>query len=151
MLVFMVNDLEIRKATAADIPFVLELHGQIDHEEMLTLDEAHKIFSKFQMYPNYSLYIAKIKDRIIGTFELLIMDNLAHKGAPSGIVEDVVVDINYRSIGIGKKMMEFAKEYCKQHGCYKLTLSSNLKREAAHRFYENLGFKKHEFSFLIEL
>jgi len=147
----MVNDLEIRKATAADIPFVLELHGQIDHEEMLTLDEAHKIFSKFQMYPNYSLYIAKIKDRIIGTFELLIMDNLAHKGAPSGIVEDVVVDNAFRSKGIGRKMMEFAMDVCLQNGCYKLALSSNINRNRAHDFYESLEFKKHGYSFLIEL
>ena len=88
-------------------------------------------------------------DNVIGTFELLIMDNFAHKGSPSGIVEDVVVDENYRSKGISKIMMEFARDICEINGCYKLTLSSNINRDEAHKFYESLGFEKHRYSFLI--
>jgi GNAT superfamily N-acetyltransferase len=53
--------------------------------------------------------------------------------------------------GIGKTMMKFALKQAKEKGCYKMTLSSNLKRERAHKFYESLGFKKHGFSFLMEL
>jgi len=52
--------------------------------------------------------------------------------------------------GIGTAMMQFAMEECRKAGCYKLSLSSNLQREAAHRFYEGLGFKKHGFSFVVE-
>jgi ribosomal protein S18 acetylase RimI-like enzyme len=149
----MSDKLEIRKANLKDIPLILRLYGPdgLNDKEILSVEGATQIFNKCLKYPNYSIYVATIDKKVVGTFELLIMDNLAHHGSPSGIVEDVVVDIKYRSLGIGKKMMEFAKELCKQHGCYKLTLSSNHKREAAHRFYENLGFKKHGFSFLIEL
>jgi GNAT superfamily N-acetyltransferase len=147
----MFDELVITKANIFDLPMILELHGQIDNEEILNINEAERIFSKFQLYPNYALYIAKIKDKIIGTFELLIMDNIAHKGAPSGIVEDVVVDKDYRSKGIGKKMMEYAMEICRENGCYKLTLSSSILRERAHSFYEDLGFARHGYSFLIEL
>jgi ribosomal protein S18 acetylase RimI-like enzyme len=149
----MSDQLEIRKANLRDIPSILRLYGSdgLKDKEILSVEEATQIFNKCLKYPNYSIYVATIDEKVVGTFELLIMDNLAHHGSPSGIVEDVVVDINYRSLGIGKKMMEFAMEICKQFGCYKLSLSSNLKREAAHRFYENLGFKKHGFSFLIEL
>jgi predicted GNAT family acetyltransferase len=39
---------------------------------------------------------------------------------------------------------------CKESGCYKLMLSSNIKRDLAHQFYEKLGFKKHGYSFTIE-
>jgi GNAT superfamily N-acetyltransferase len=147
----MIDELKINKATSSDIPAILLLHAQLDGEESLSLDEANRIFGKFKQYPNYSLYIAKIKDRIIGTFELLIMDNLAHKGAPSGIVEDVIVDKDHRTLGIGRKMMEYALEVCRKNGCYKLSLSSNINRKQAHAFYEKLGFKKHGYSFIIEL
>jgi len=47
--------------------------------------------------------------------------------------------------------MDFAMNYCQSKGCYKLALSSNLNREEAHRFYERLGFKKHGYSFSVEL
>ena len=147
------DKLEIRKATTDDIPMILELFAQkdIDNGEVLSIDEANAIFNKFKLYPNYSLYLAMINYKVVGTFELLIMDNLAHKGSKSGIVEDVVVDLEHRSKGIGGKMMEYAITICREFGCYKLTLSSSIHRERAHMFYENLGFKKHGYSFLIEL
>ena len=44
-------------------------------------------------------------------------------------------------------MMEYARERCRERGCYKMALSSNLARDEAHRFYESLGFDKHGFSF----
>lgn len=147
----MVDRLEIQKATIKEISLILELYRQIDNEDIIAIEEANKIFKKFQKYPNYSLYVAKFQNKIIGTFELLIMDNLAHKGKPSGVVEDVVVDSAYRSMGIGKKMMKFAMDICRKNDCYKLTLSSNIHRDRAHDFYERIGFKKHGYSFLIDL
>jgi len=89
--------------------------------------------------------------QIVGTFLLLIMDGLAHRGKPSGIVEDVVVDEQWRGKGIGKLMMQFAMDHCKRIGCSKLTLSSSMQRTAAHQFYESLGFQKHGYSFRVKL
>jgi GNAT superfamily N-acetyltransferase len=149
----MVDKLEIRKATSVDIPMILKLYAQkdIDDGNVLSIDDANRIFDKFQIYPNYTLYLAEIENLVVGTFELLIMDNLAHKGSKSGIVEDVIVDSNYRSKGVGRKMMEYAMDVCRDNNCYKLTLSSSIHRDRAHKFYENLGFKKHGYSFLIAL
>lgn len=91
------------------------------------------------------------KERVIvGTFALLIMDNLAHQGMPSAIVEDVAVQTTIQGQGIGKLMMKFAMEKSKEAGCYKLVLSSNLKRKEAHAFYESLGFETHGFSFKVQ-
>jgi len=44
-------------------------------------------------------------------------------------------------------MMRHALRLCDEKGCYKVALSSNLKRERAHAFYESLGFAKHGYSF----
>lgn len=149
----METNVKIRKATVTDLTAVLKLYAQkdIDNGDVLSIDEAEVAFSKFSLYPNYSLYVAEIAGKVVGTFELLILDNLAHKGKPSGVVEDVVVDAEFQSQGIGRQMMGYAIEVCRENGCYKMTLSSNLKREKAHQFYENIGFKKHGYSFLIEI
>jgi GNAT superfamily N-acetyltransferase len=141
----------VRPADEADLPAVLALYGhpEIDGADLLPLAEARALFQRFATYPNYRLFVACDGRRIVGTFTLLIVDNLAHRGAPSGLVEDVVVAADCQYRGIGKQMMHFAREECRRAGCYKLALSSNLKRAAAHRFYESLGFERHGFSFRV--
>lgn len=52
--------------------------------------------------------------------------------------------------GIGRQMMAHAVQQARAAGCYKLALSSNAKRVAAHAFYESLGFAQHGLSFVIE-
>jgi len=118
---------------------------------VLTLDAATQIFRRFSTYPNYRLYVATKGAQIVGTFELLIMDNLAHLGTPSAVVEDVCVDEQLRGQGIGALMMKFAMKAAASCGCYKLTLSSNLKRTRAHAFYQSLGFEQHGISFHVGL
>ncbi len=141
--------MEIRPARREDLAAILALYADLETDgQVLDLPAAESIFARMQQYPNYTVYVAVAEGQIVGAFELLIMDNLAHVGAPSGIVEDVVVHPAWRGQGIGKQMMAFALEQCRQAGCYKLALSSNRKREAAHRFYEALGFQKHGYSFV---
>jgi GNAT superfamily N-acetyltransferase len=145
--------IDVRPATEDDLPAVLALYAQlaIGDEDSLPLNEARHVFARFSSYPDYTLYVATLESRVVGTFALLIMDNLAHMGAPSGLVEDVAVEPSLQGQGIGKQMMRFAMARCRERGCYKLALSANHKRLAAHRFYESLGFRRHGYSFLIEL
>jgi GNAT superfamily N-acetyltransferase len=144
---------EIREATDGDLPAILSLYAQpsVDDGRVLSTEQAQGILARIRSYPEYRIYIAKAEERIVGTFALLIMDNLAHMGAPSGILEDVVVHPDWQGKGIGKQMMKFAVHRCRDTGCYKLALSSNLKREVAHRFYESLGFRRHGHSYFLEL
>jgi len=142
----------IRAATKADLQSILDLYVEIeDDSRVLSIEGARSIFERMQSYPDYKIYVAMSGGSIVGTFELLIMDNLAHMGAPSGVVEDVVVRRDWRGKGVGEQMMRFAMNRCRERGCYKLALSSNLKREAAHRFYDNLGFRRHGYSFIVQL
>ncbi|MEA5140317.1 GNAT family N-acetyltransferase [Arcicella rigui] len=145
-------NIQIRQATKADLPAILNLYATVlDKGKVLSIEQAETLFAKMAVYPNYKVYVAENEAGIIGTFALLIMDNLAHVGTPSGVVEDVVVADEVQGKGIGKAMMNFAMERCKEVGCYKLVLSSNLKRHEAHAFYESLAFEKHGFSFRVNL
>ena len=143
----------IRPAAAADLSGVLALYGQpeIDDGDVLPLDEAERMFRRFERYPDYTLYVAEQDGAIVGSFALLVMDNLGHLGAKSGIVEDVVVEPALHGCGIGRAMMHFAVERCREKRCYKVMLSSNASRQRAHAFYEALGFERHGYSFRIDL
>jgi GNAT superfamily N-acetyltransferase len=147
------SSLRIRKARAADVSGVLALYAQpeIDDGDVLPVGEASRLLRRFDRYPDYTRFVAEQGGRIVGSFALLIMDNIGHLGAPSGIVEDVVVDPALHGNGIGQAMMRFAIARCREKHCYKLMLSSNAKRERAHAFYESLGFERHGYSFRIEL
>ena len=140
-----------RVALKDDLPAILRLYSQpeMDDGKILPLSEAEVIFERMEHYPNYKLYVAIHEDIIVGTFSLLIMDNLGHMGAPSAIIEDVVVDPVLQRRGIGKTMMKYALEIAGKKGCYKAMVSSNLKRQKAHIFYESLGFERHGYSFRV--
>lgn len=147
------NDIRIREATEDDLPAILRIYSAsgIFDEESFTLEEAREHLQVFKRYPSYRIFIALLDDAVVGTYELLIMDNLAKRGKKSGIVEDVAVSPAHQGRGIGRAMMEHARAQCREAGCYKLMLSSNLKREEAHRFYDALGFERHGYSFLTQL
>lgn len=149
----MTASLTIRAATDADLAQVLAIYAQPDLDacEVLPVESAREIFARFSRYPDYRLYVACVGDEVVGTFALLIMDNLAHLGARSGLIEDFAVAPNRQGQGIGRRMVEFALQRCRDTGCYKLALSSNLKRGPAHAFYESLGFVRHGYSFVVEL
>jgi GNAT superfamily N-acetyltransferase len=106
-------------------------------------------FARIATYPDYAVYLAEEDGVPVGTFSLLVMDNLAHGGAPEGVVENVVVAEGRRGRGIGRAMLRFAMDRCAGAGCYKLVLSSNVRREDAHRFYQDLGFVQHGLSFSV--
>jgi len=143
--------IHFREASKADLPDILRLHAQpeMDDGQVLSVVDAEQMFDRMARYPDYRLHVAIRDNRIVGTFALLVMDNLGHQGAPSGVIEDVLVDPQYQGQGIGKAMVRHALRVCGGKGCYKVTLSSNLKRERAHAFYESLGFERHGYSFKV--
>jgi GNAT superfamily N-acetyltransferase len=53
----------------------------------------------------------------------------------------VVVDEKRRSKGIGKALMDYCKERAKEAGCYKIMLTSDKRRDRAHKFYRSIGFE----------
>ena len=146
------DSISCRKASKPDLREILRLYAQpeMDNGKVLSITEAERILEKIEAYPDYAIYVAVYRDEIIGSFGLLIMNNLGHLGAPSAVIEDVVVDPKWQRQGVGKMMMQRALQICEEKGCYKATVSSNLKRERAHAFYTALGFEFYGYSFQIK-
>ncbi|WP_164216428.1 GNAT family N-acetyltransferase [Virgibacillus sp. YIM 98842] len=61
---------------------------------------------------------------------------------------DLVTDKNKRSKGYGEQLLSFVHIWAKEHDYESVALSSGLKREAAHRFYEEkMGYDKVSYVF----
>lgn len=155
------QQITIREMTNEHLPQALQLYNQsdMDNGSAVSLDHAKTVLKKIQTYPFYRFYLASNEqhsgnnyvENILGVFGLLIMDNLGHGGAPSGIIEGVCVHSDYQNKGIGTLMMQHAMATCRENNCYKMMLSSNKNRIPAHQFYRQLGFEQHGLSFHIEL
>lgn len=56
------------------------------------------------------------------------------------LVEDVYVAESARGSGLGRAMMEFARERAIERGCRRMELDTNESNTAARALYESLGF-----------
>jgi ribosomal protein S18 acetylase RimI-like enzyme len=143
----------IREALETDLPSILALYGQPDFDNGLVadLEDAREFLAIIGRYPEYRIYVAEAESGVIGVYSLLIMDKLAHKRTPAAILEDIVVATSLQRQGVGKAMIAHAMNMARSKGCYKLVLSSNMRRTDAHRFYDQLGFQRHGVSFHVTL
>ncbi len=60
---------------------------------------------------------------------------------PSIEVQSILVDRVHRGRGVGKLLMERAESYAAGRGLDRVTLSSRVHLEGAHRFYKALGYE----------
>jgi GNAT superfamily N-acetyltransferase len=150
--------LGLRKATVMDLPLLNQLYAEMDsdlagnHAPLLAEEVIAEVWQQMQLLPDYHIYLLEQEAQVVGTFSLLLLPTMMHRGFHrSALLDSVMVRASFRSQGIGKAMMQQALEIAREAGCYKVMLSSNLVRERAHQFYESLGFKQHGWSFSLKL
>ena len=91
-----------------------------------------------------TLWIARYPDEFGNIAGML---TIAIYRVPTGlrsIIEDVVVDQNFRRRGIAEALVNSAIEYAREAGIDGISLTSNPKREAANKLYQSMGFEKRE-------
>lgn len=138
-------ELEIHPATAADIPGVLRIYGQLAEEraesQPAAPNDAARILDEVRKDPRHELVVAVIDDHVLGTADLVIVPNLTHGGKPWAIVENMAVDESVRRTGVGTLLMLEVERRVREAGCYKVQLLSRKNRKEAHAFYEAFGFE----------
>jgi len=145
-------NLEIRLATCTDLPILNQLYAEMDDTSPLPSEQIERIFAEITQIPNYQIFLAYWQEQPVGTFSLLFLPTMMHPGIhKSALLDSVVVSAAYRCQGIGRAMVREALKLSAAAGCYKVTLSSNLKRDRAHAFYQSLGFQQHGWSFSLEI
>lgn len=145
-------ELDVRDARRTDIRTLIDLYTAAGLDTRGAHDETEMRMNWDRMRtcaPGVRVFIFSIDGLPVGTYTLFVLPLLAHNGAPEAIVEDVAVHPEAQGQGIGRHMMDHARELAREAGCYKLALSSNGKRVEAHAFYERIGFERHGYSFVV--
>lgn len=149
--------LQIRPAVADDLQTLIDLYADLDGSPPLDWPQAERLWQQIQQVPNYRIYLAELQSDTppaspIGTFSLVELPTFMHRGwHQSAVLDAVIIHSAYRGHGWGTAMLQAALDICQQRGCYKVTLSSNLKRDRTHAFYRRLGFDQHGWSFLLQI
>ena len=100
-------------------------------------------------WPDQEAFVAEFDGAIVGLchvqgVRMLISDGYAE-------IQALVVAAACQGQGIGKRLVAHACEWAFARGYGRVRLRSNVVREAAHAFYEHLGFEKAKASYAFEL
>lgn len=139
--------LTFRDATPADLPTVITLLVEdqigIPDDPSEPLDPVYAAgFAAIDADPHHRLIVAEMDGAIVGTMQLSLLPGLLNRGAWRGQIEAVRIAASHRSQGLGEELIGWAVAWFRQRGCFMAQLTSNNDRQAAHRFYERLGWQK---------
>ncbi|EIE50167.1 transcriptional regulator [Citreicella sp. 357] len=103
-------------------------------------DSYHTAFDAVHADPNQCLVVAEDNGSVVGTLQLTLTPGLSRKGALRGTIEAVRVHATCRSRGLGARLIDWATDEASRRGCVLMQLTTDASRNAAHRFYDRLGF-----------
>ena len=117
-------------------------HGYLDLLSQLTnlgTGDFMTRFKEIQLNPNITILVAYDEsiNKVVGAGTVFIEPKLIHSCSNVAHIEDVVIDINYRSQNIGKKIVASLVNIAKVSNCYKIILDCSEKNIG---FYEKCGF-----------
>jgi GNAT superfamily N-acetyltransferase len=137
----------LRLAAESDLPTVVRLFAipdegnKKDENPKEPLEACYvEALEAIARDPNNRLMVAELEGRVVGAFQLTIIQHVAHRGGRVAQIENVIVDPSGRGAGLGEAMMQWALDDARRFRCCRVQLTSNKVRTRAHRFYARLGF-----------
>lgn len=129
----------IREAERQDRERIEELYKILipDDNEIIVLNGR---IDQIKQDPHNFLFVNEINGRVEGTVLLTICLDVMYGNRPYAVVENIIVDPDYRGMGVGKGLLKHLEDYCASVECRELLLMSNVKRTKAHEFFERQGF-----------
>jgi len=123
------------------------------HQWTQELEAKAIIFLKEILEKQSGAFVAKVDNVVVG----LITFSTAQRGHFDTIfqefidVTELIVDSNYRSLGIGQKLIDTVKEKSRAEGIKLMRVVVSAKNERGIVFYEHSGFEFREFIGFMEL
>lgn len=130
----------IRDMIPDDVSSLSKLYFQFWNEES-DVEMMRVKFTQIQSNNAYILLCAIEQDQVIGSVMGIICEELYGKCNPFLVVENVIVDIAFRKMGIGKALFTELESRAKTCGCTQVILVTDTNRKEACAFYESLGFR----------
>lgn len=137
--------MKIRKLELNDIEQVYKLLNELYDNKIV-----YEIFvNKYKNSLNDNNFYGIVAEKdgiILGVLISRIFNRLV-KSKNILFVDDLIVNKDYRSMGIGNNLLQNAISYGKEQNCEVIELKCYITNESAHKFYEKIGFKRQHYGF----
>jgi ribosomal protein S18 acetylase RimI-like enzyme len=131
--------MNIRSMVKEDIPELALLYKQFWNEDSTSRLMESK-FVELGENPNYIFISALEGNHLIGSVSGIICEELYGECKPFLVIENLIVDHEYRRKGIGNALMTEIELRAIENDCYQIFLITHNDRLDAIAFYESLGF-----------
>jgi ribosomal protein S18 acetylase RimI-like enzyme len=137
----------MREAVAADLPTLIALladdplGSQREEPAPGALSAYRTAFDAITGSPDHQLLVAAAAGRPVAVLQLSFLPHLTYTGGWRAQIEGVRVAADWRSRGLGRRLLEEAIDRARERGCHLVQLTTDVRRPAARAFYERLGFR----------
>jgi GNAT superfamily N-acetyltransferase len=140
-----VEEIIVDDARHEDIPDLVQLLDELfSIEQDFTPDHVKQAQGLELLIANPSRANIKVarsaQGKAIGMVSAQFVISTA-QGAPSAWVEDMVVSAEYRSTGLGKKLLESVLAWAKENGATRAQLLVDINNAPALGYYSHLGWQ----------
>ena len=129
----------IRDMEPDDIDALSKLYYQFWNEESDTQKMKNK-FTKLQKDKSYIFLCATENEKLIGSVMGIVCEELYGECEPFLVLENMVVDNDYRQKGVGRALFSELENRAKTNACTQIILVTEADRKDACGFYESIGF-----------
>jgi GNAT superfamily N-acetyltransferase len=126
----------LRKWRPEDIPAMVAQTFQWGFETTEEKISAH--LNRIDRLDNAEVFVAELDGKVAG--RVFVTEHITLGSEPFAEVHALVVNENYRRLGIGKALIEKAVEWSREKGFGILRLRTNANRPEANVFYPAIGF-----------
>ena len=149
----MMDDVVLKKATIGDLEAVQILNQKLFKREFEKYNKLLNIEWTFaekgtnyfqQLIENDFVYVAKIEENIIGYLAGCIHNKNECFTEQFAEIENMYIENEYRRLGVGTKLVEEFKSYCKENNIKYIKVSAWNDNIKAINFYKNNEFLEYE-------
>ena len=146
----MKGEVYVRKACKNDIDKMLNLLKELFLMEGVDFDRESQYNGLLFLMENEhraAAFVAELSKEIVGMCTIQTLISTA-KASYTAYIEDLCVDSDYRSKGVGGKLLEYCEIWCINNNINKIHLLADGRNKKALNFYKKNGWETTDYTAL---
>ena len=152
--------INIRKANINDLIHIQNLNNSLFDLEYNNYDSTLKLGWPFEKdgeeyfidkIKNNLIFVADINGKIVGYLAGNILEEISYSVETFAELDNMCIDTNYRGYGIGSKLIDEFKNYCRNIGIENIKVTAYSENKQAINFYMKNGFQDYNTTLIFKI